>query len=483
MCQTAHADCVVPPFVRNGCFVSATFAAMATDGRSDQGWQPARLIPVVGIRSTEEQEKRATSSLLAVMRAVPEFGHALVTPLGAPKGRISTYAEIQLKDSAGKTHIPDGAIVVERGKVTWRCLVEVKTAAAQLQPEQVGRYLDMAREHRFDAVLTISNQITSAPDHSPVEVDKRRLRNLSLYHLSWWRVITEAIVQHRHRGVADPDQAWILGELIAYLDDERSGASGFHDMGENWVKVRNGAGDGTLRASDPEVRDVAGRWDQFVEYLCLGLGQDLGRDVRPVRPRNQDHAGRLDATAAALAEQGVLTAAIRVPDAIGPLSVEADLRARRVVTSVAVDAPADGRPATRINWLVRQLKDAPDGLVIEASFPNVRGTTACVLSDLRQNSQALLTADPKRPPRAFRLALSAPLGTKRGKGEKSFVRETRQQTVAFYRDLVQDLRPWRAAPPKLPDEPAEVPETATAEPPPFTDEQREPGDAVAPAPE
>ena len=76
-------------------------------------------------------------------------------------------------------------------------------------------------------------------------------------HLSWWRIITEAIVQHRHRGVSDPDQAWILGELIAYLDDERSGASGFQDMGENWVKVRNGAGDGTLRAADAEVRDVA----------------------------------------------------------------------------------------------------------------------------------------------------------------------------------------------------------------------------------
>src|SRR5215207_9275218 len=454
---------------------------MAQDGYGD-GWHPARLIPAMGIRGQEEQEKRATTSLLAVMRAVPEFGHALVGPLRAPKGRISTYAEIQLKDMAGKTHIPDGAIVVERGKAQWHCLVEVKTGGAELKDEQVNRYLDMAREHRFDAVLTISNQITSAPTDSPVDVDRRKLRSVALVHLSWWRILTEAIVQHRHRGVSDPDHAWLLGELIAYLDDERSGASGFQDMGENWITVRNGAGDGTLRAVDAEVRDVASRWDQFVEYLCLGLGQDLGRDVRPVRPRNQTHAARLDAAATALAEDGVLTAAIRVPDAIGPLTVQADLRARRVVTSVAVDAPSDGRPLTRINWLVRQLKDAPDGLIIEGSFPNVRGTTACVLSDLRENPQALLTADPKRPPRGFRLALSAPLGTKRGKGEKSFVRETRQQTISFYRDLVQNLRPWRAAPPKLPDEPVETPETATREPP-FAADERQPGDGVAPASE
>jgi len=163
--------------------------------------------------------------------------------------------------------------------------------------------------------------------------------------------------------------------------------------------------------------------------------------------------------------------------------VEADLRARRVVTGVSLDAPADGRPVTRINWLVPQLKDAPDGLVIEASVPIVRGTTACVLNDIRENPQALLAADPKRPPRAFRLALSAPLRTRRGKGEKSFLRETRQQAIAFYRDLVQDLRAWRAAPPKLPDEPVEAPETATPEPPPFLADDRKAGDAVAPVAE
>jgi hypothetical protein len=139
---------------------------MAQDGHGE-GWHPARLIPAMGIRGQEEQEKRATTSLLAVMAAVPEFGHGVLGPLGAPKGQISTYAEVQLKDSAGKTHIPDGAVVVERGKKLWRCLVEVKTGTAELKAEQVGRYLDMAREHRFDAVWTVSNQITSAATEAP----------------------------------------------------------------------------------------------------------------------------------------------------------------------------------------------------------------------------------------------------------------------------------------------------------------------------
>lgn len=431
------------------------FVFVATGAYTD-GWHAARLIPAVGIRGQEEQEKRATSSLLAVMHAVPEFGHALLKPLGAPKGTISTFAEVQLKDGDGKVHIPDGAVRVERGKTAWACLVEVKTGGAPLKSEQVNRYLDLAREQRFDAVLTVSNDITGSAHKSPVAVDGRKLRNVQLVHLSWWRILTEAIVQHRHRGVSDPDQAWILGELIAYLDDERSGASGFGDMGENWVAVRNGAGNGTLRSSDTEVRDIASRWEQFIEYLCLGLGQDLGRVVRPVRPRKQTSAMRLDANCKALAENGILEAAIRVPDAAGDLTLQADLRAKRVVTSVTIDAPGEGRAATRANWLVRQLKDAPDGLVIEASFANSKSTTARLLKDVREDPRSLLLeSDPKRPPRAFRLALAGPMGAKRGRGERSFVLETRRQTVAFYRGLVQDLRSWRASAPKLPDEPSE----------------------------
>ena len=118
--------------------------------------------------------------------------------------------------------------------------------------------------------------------------------------------------------------------------------------------------------------------------------------------------------------------------------------------------------------------------MVEASFVNTKATTARLLSAARENPQSLLLEnDPKRPPRAFRLALSRPMGTKRGKGERSFVLETRKQAIGFYRDLVQNLRPWRAAPPKLPREPEEPPPTPMSEPPPFTADAREPTEATA----
>src|SRR4051812_9145224 len=360
------------------------------NGDISEQWHEARLIPVVGIRGQEEQEKRATSCLLAVLRAVPEFGHALLGPLGAPKGRIATYAEVQFRDADGKRDTPDGAIVVERGKTRWTALVEVKTGDARLADEQVTRYIDLAREHGIDTVLTISNEITARPEDSPVTVHGGKLRKVALRHLSWWRVITEAVVQHRFRGISDPDQQWILGELIAYLDHEASGASGFTDMGEKWVAVRDGARHGTLRPG-PEVRKVAERWAQFIEYLALGLSQDLGRDVVPVRARNESNEARLDALVKSLVDSGALSAAVRVPDAVAPLQLTADLRARQVMTAVTVDAPKESRPGARINWILRQLKEAPADLRVEVAFTGARETTSLLLREAREYPDRLLS--------------------------------------------------------------------------------------------
>jgi hypothetical protein len=454
---------------------------MTTDSVQDS-WHSARLIPVAGIRGQEEQERRATSALLAVMGAVPDLGHALLSDLGAPRGKIRSFAEVQLKDPEGTLSIPDGAIVVERGKTTWRALVEVKTGAAALQPEQVNRYLDMAREHGFDAVITISNQITARPTDVPLSLDKRKLKRVRYYHLSWWRIITEAVLQHRFRGVSDPDQAWILGELIAYLDHENSGASGFQDMGESWVRVRDAARQGTLRAADPEVWAVVERWEQFIDYLALGLSQDLGREVEATRPRKQTLHERLDALIQGLAEDGTLTARLRVPDAIAPLALTADLRARQLTTGVAVEAPQEGRPLARTRWVLRQLAEASADVRVTVSFANTRETTSLLLAEAREYPQRLLSpTDPKREPRSFELAVTRSLGIKGGKGQGSFVRETRRQVIDFYGEIVQSLKPWHARAPKLPKAPDDVPETPQPEPPPFVaSDDREVGEGTTP---
>src|SRR5690349_2517987 len=102
----------------------ADWVCIVHNGSSSRdSWPRDRLIPTVGIKGQEEQERRATSSLHAVMRAVPEFGHGLLAELGAPKSPvIETYTEVRFKDGNGRTVIPDGAIVCQRGSKTWTCL-------------------------------------------------------------------------------------------------------------------------------------------------------------------------------------------------------------------------------------------------------------------------------------------------------------------------------------------------------------------------
>jgi hypothetical protein len=153
----------------------------------------------------------------------------------------------------------------------------------------------------------------------------------------------------------------ILRELIAYLIHESSGVAELDDMGPSWIKVRDGTRHDTLTPRQPEVKEIARRWEQFIHYVALGLTQELGRDVTPYGLRKPLEE-RISDTVEGLAERSQLTMALTVPDAVGPLSLVADLRARMVTTGVTVKAPKEGRPLTQIRWVLRQLRDAPDDL-------------------------------------------------------------------------------------------------------------------------
>jgi len=399
------------------------------------------------------------------MHGVPEFGHALLRELGAPKAPvIETFAEVRLKDADGKTVIPDGAIVCRRAGKTWTCLVEVKTGSARLKDEQVTGYLDVARANGFDGVLTISTQITSGVTESPVAVDGRKLKATCLWHMSWWRVLTEAVVQQRYHGISDPDQEWVLRELIHYLSSDASGAFGFEDMGESWVPVRKAAHDSTLRGTDPAARDVAERWEQFTQYLALSFSQELGAAVTVQQGRKETTADRIDASAKSLATNGELVSVLHIPDAIGPLRIRADLRARQTTVGVTIDAPGEGQLRARFSWLLKQLADAPDDLLIEAAFPNARVTTAASLGKLREDPKALqYPPDPKRNPRTFVVSRSRPMGHKRGRAEGSFVRETSALAVDFYRDQVQEMKAWQPKAPRLREPESDVAQPAPPE--------------------
>lgn len=413
------------------------------------GWEAARLIPVSGIKGSDEQERRGASALLAVFESVHEFNRAVLGPLGALGGKIECFIEVPF-DLAGRQVRPDGVIRTTRGKQTWTALVEVKTDRNDLVASQLEDYLDVAREHDYQAVITISNQIATVVGEHPCNVDKKKLKKVQLHHLSWSQIHTEAVIERVNRSVADPDQAWILAELIRYLEHPRSGAVDFDDMGSSWVSVRDGATLGTLRPGDPNTLDVAGRFGQLIAFAGMRLSRKLGVEVRPALSRVQlsDGVKRVQNAAADLVERGVLQGSLRVPNAISPIETVVDLRSGRVTCAVTVDAPSEGRSTTRINWLLRQLGNAPPGLLIEAFPLRARSGICKPLSEVIDAPQVLFD-DPKREIKTFSLRLSAPIGTKRGQGAGSFVGSVLKLVDSFYIDIVQNLKPWSPPAPSV----------------------------------
>ncbi len=418
----------------------------------DPSWQPARLFSISGVGNAEEQEKRATSTLLSTMMAVRDFGRALVSRFGGPAGTIETYLEVPFKIGE-RTSIPDGVLRVARAGRIWTALLEVKTGASPLRQEQVDRYLDLARQQGYDAVITLSNDLAPVGGAHPVPVDGRKLRKVALHHISWSEVLHEAQMQLDHRGVDDRLQAWMLAELIRYLEHPRSGAAGFDDMGMAWVPVREAVAAGTLRAADRKIGAVTTSWEKLVRHLGLRLTGQLGVTVTQVLPRRfaADPTTRAQAAAARLADDGTLAATLRIPGAAAPLAVTADLRTGQVRTSIEVEAPREGGGARRVKWILRQLAAAPDTLIVEVLFARREQTSCELLKDVRENAAALLP-DPAAEVRAFRLTMSAPMGTRRNGLKKAFIPSVNDAVDAFYARVVQGLRP---SPPKLPTEVAE----------------------------
>jgi hypothetical protein len=420
---------------------------------SDQTWTRARLIPVSGIGSEKEAETRAASAVLAVLSMVRDLSIDLFSPMGASragKATVETFTEPQFVLD-GKKMRPDGLVRISFGKSVWTALVEFKTGDGRLEADQINAYFDIAREQGFDAVVTISNEIAASPGSHPTDGLKVRSNSkVQVHHLSWTALLTSAVMIKSHKGVDDPEQAWLVGELIRYLEHSASGAMAFDDMGPNWVPVRDGARDDALKKSDPGVQDIAVRWDQLLRYSALQLGARIGSDVQHHLSRaHTDQRTRLAYLVDALVAGRPLDGALRVPNTVGDITVSVDVKARRISACVDVPAPEDRGGRGRCSWLLNQLKDAPESLTVEAYPKNARTANAATLAQAMEDKDLLLGED-KREPARFRLVLTQEMGAGRKSTRKpGFIDSVLNLVETFYGSVVQSITPWAPKAPKI----------------------------------
>lgn len=423
--------------------------------------QRARLVPVSGITNDIEAEQRATSAFLAVLSVVRDLSVDLLSRLGASRAQravVETYTEVRYRHD-GKVVQPDGLIRVTFGNATWAAFVEVKTSDNLLSADQINLYWDLARVERLHHVLTISNEIGPMPGIHPTPGLKVRASSpIQVSHLSWPAILTTAIRIKEHRGVTDPEQAWILGELIRYLEHPASGALAFGDMGPNWVEVRDGVRAGTLNRHHESVADVAARFDQLLRFGALKLGSEIGQDVIPLLAKTQrDPKARLAYLAERLAKDGLLDGVLRIPNTAGDLTITADLRSQQVLASLDVEAPDERGGRARATWLVSQLKDAPGDVQVESYAKGARLPITIPLAALREDRSKAMDVQGRDPAR-FRLVARTSMGVGRKAGGRSpgFIDTVLGLLTSFYESVVQNISPWQPKAPKVKREPAVV---------------------------
>ncbi len=414
----------------------------------------ARLNPTV---PDSKREERATSILLATFRVVPDFARAMLADAGvsSPKrSRIECYTEAVFEVPGSKRMVrPDGLIIIESGKTVWSALVEAKTGSATLKQDQCEDYLVLARQLGADAVITISNQYSAIPAHHPVPVSKAKTKRVGFFHFSWLSLMSKASLLLESREINDPEQAFLLRELIRFLKHPSSGVSSFTRMASSWstvcAKVKQGA---ILRKKDPIVVETVTSWHQLIRYLALELTGSLSQPVQVQLSRRHVHdpSARVSDDVDGVIKDSVLISNISIPNAASLLTLSADLRRRTLNLSMSLKAPKDRKRATAsINWLLRQLRDVErEDLLIRADWPRRLRDTTGTITDVRNDPTCLIHEGVKDLPQSFEIVRVIDLAGKFS-GVKTFVEYTSREVPLFYKDVGEHLRAWVPPPPRL----------------------------------
>ena len=416
----------------------------------------ARLIPVPS-GGKDSRESAATSALLATTMAVSEFAQAMTDLVGIRLGsnsKVTSYTEVVVKTPTGPSKLrPDGLIHVSTGKSDRYFFVETKTGNNELDPEQIEDYLDLAKQVGVEGVITLSNQYMPLPTLHPVQVPKSKQHGVHLYHWSWSVVLTEAIISAKHTGIKDPDQAWILNELIRFLEHPTTRVRQTPSMGPTWAEATRAVFQGhPLQAGSQQVESIVSAWYQTLRFVTLEMSAQLGRPVTvAVSRRDRVNPGeRMKADCASFSQERGVTSEIEVPDAASRIKVTCDFQRRALEASMWLKAPTDKKQVrAHRTWIRNQLAKCQDAnLRVVAYWPGRSPATTESLAALWSDESRLIPDAATAMPTSFEVVRFLDLGDKLSQTTK-FPEYCADFLRSFYHDVGQNLREYRPQAPRV----------------------------------
>lgn len=410
----------------------------------------ARLIPV----GSSQNERCAASVLLSAISVVRPFAEAVFGSINKKVGSrtsIAAFTEVVFqKQLADANCRPDGLIILSTPKSEWRALVEAKIGISKINPDQLSLYCKLAKQNGIDAVITISNELTSFPDHPPYDVPRDVVGKVEIYHWSWMTLVTLAtLLISASDDEFDPEQHFILKEVLRYFSHESTDVRGFHQMNAEWPsllqRVHSGA---AIRKDDADISKTICAWHQEQSDICLILSRKLRVPVS-LRLKKQHHRNqfaRVDSDAEEFASTKRLLATFEIPNLAGPIEVIADALRRNIICKMCVQAPEDKqRYESRLNWLLRQLPSdlpAPTGVRI---FWKNGGSSFGPVADLRADPKIGDIDRPGTIPKSFEVFTVTDLG-KKFAGTKNFIEMLETAVPQFYDGVARHIRAWHPGP-------------------------------------
>lgn len=418
-----------------------------------------RLFPTIRIGSVAEAEIRATSALLATLRAVSEFGRVIVKLAGGPAGKLDCYAEVPYEDRSQVPPValrPDGLLVAKRAGKTWRCFLEVKVGSNALEREQIEKYLQLARQEEVSALITISNEAAINGGLPFTGVSKNLLKGVTVVHLSWERLLSEARLLRGQDRVADADQQWILDEWIQYVSDPASKIVDPPSLGPRFGDLLTAAKEGNLAGVALAVREVCGNWDGFLQKVADRLRADLHVEVSAAMTsaERQDNELRLRNLQNIAVSEGRLTGTLKVKNAASDITIDILLSARAVRFGIEVKAPSEGRQLTRLKWMTKQLGKAPPEALLHVDWDQRKLKSQARVADALMDAACLTRDVHLQPipadamPRAFSVEWTQDL--QRGKGKAVVLDGVMADLEKFYALVVEGIAAFVPRAPKLP---------------------------------
>ena len=419
--------------------------------------ESARLFPVLSMTS---KEGRATSILLACIVYVEKFGGSLLASIGQKRGKLTkmkAFTEVVFQDqSVDADGRPDGLIIAVSKKNEWKALLETKVGNNKLNVEQVERYRNLARDHKVDCVITISNQFATTPQNHPVAAIRKSRSKIPVFHWSWMSILTTTELLVLNKEVADPLQLSMLNELRRFLTHDSTGVRGFDRMPKEWGLLNKLISTGgQINVKSPEVQIVLDAWHQETRDLSLILSRMTGAKVKEKLKRHhlKNPAQRQKDEKIYLQEHCQLCCSFEISDTAGPIDVLADMKRRTIEVGMSLKAPEDRKSSrARLNWLLRQIKaENIDALFIRLNWPGSSGFTQFSVSELRENIDIINEDKKHLVTNGFHLFYSIRLGA-RFTQSTNFIVDIENIVPDFYSNIGSNLSAWKKPAPKIPKE-------------------------------